>query len=198
MSRTVTPDTSTTLLRDVASSADNARWGEFVSRYRGMMFAYLKSRFPALDADDIVQETLIALAAALPRYRYEPSETGRFRNYLTGILRNKALKRCEKAAREEAAKEGFRMVAPPSSATDGGEEEWRSAALEIAMRQLLSDDRIHERSKQIFQRLVVDGESPDAVAAAYGMNRNGVDKIKSRMIWHLREIVRALEAAGNA
>ena len=198
MSRTVTPDTSTTLLRDVASSADNARWGEFVSRYRGMMFAYLKSRFPALDADDIVQETLIALAAALPRYRYEPSETGRFRNYLTGILRNKALKRCEKAAREEAAKEGLRLVAPPSPTMDGGEEEWRSAALEIAMRQLLSDDRIHERSKQIFQRLAVDGESPDAVAAAYGMNRNGVDKIKSRMIGHLCEIVRALEAAGNA
>ena len=29
------PTTSTTLLRDIGSSADNARWGEFVERYQG-------------------------------------------------------------------------------------------------------------------------------------------------------------------
>ena len=52
------PATSTTLLKDIGSSVTNARWGEFVSRYRPMMLAYLKAHFPAIDADDVVQETL--------------------------------------------------------------------------------------------------------------------------------------------
>ena len=66
------------------------------------------------------------------------------------------------------------------------------------MRQILDDDNIPDKSKQIFQRLTVDGVSPDEVAVAYGTSRNNVDKIKSRMIARLREIVRTLEEAGDA
>ena len=66
------------------------------------------------------------------------------------------------------------------------------------MRQILDDDNIPEKSKQIFQRLTVDGVSPDEVAVAYGTSRNNVDKTKSRMIARLREIVRTLEEAGDA
>ena len=50
----------------------------------------------------------------------------------------------------------------------------------------------------MFQRLTVDGVSPDEVAVAYGTSRNNVDKTKSRMIARLREIVRTLEEAGDA
>ena len=62
------PETSTTLLRDIASSAANARWGEFCARYEPMMRGYLRERFPYVEADDVVQETLVALAGALPDY----------------------------------------------------------------------------------------------------------------------------------
>ena len=193
------PETSTTLLRDIASDAGNARWGEFVARYRPMMIAYLKANFPAMEADDIVQETLVALVAVLPHYRYAPDETGHFHNYLTGILRNKALKRCKKLARESAIVEAKRQMEVLDSQRQVGDDEsdWRKSVMEIAMRQLLADDQIHEHSKQIFQRLTVDGMSPDAVAAAYGISRNSVDKIKSRMLEHLRGIVRSLMEAGN-
>ena len=86
------PTTSTTLLRDVASDSQHARWTEFATRYRPMMEAYLRERFPSADADDVIQETLVAVWAALPSYRYAPDEKGHFHNYLTGILRNKALR----------------------------------------------------------------------------------------------------------
>ena len=65
------------------------------------------------------------------------------------------------------------------------------------MRQLLSDDKIPDRSKQMFQRLTVDGISADEVASAYGTSRNNVDQTKSRMMARLRGIVQALEAAGD-
>ena len=86
------PTTSKTLLRDLGADARSPRWAEFISRYRPMMESFLAARYPSLapDADDLVQETLVALLRALPDYRYVPGEQGSFHNYLTGILRNKA------------------------------------------------------------------------------------------------------------
>lgn len=192
------PETSTTLLKDIANG-ENARWAEFVARYRPMMRSYMKSQFPTVDADDVVQETLIALSNVISNYRYAPDETGRFRNYLTGILRRKALKQCEKADKERTAKAELWELEDAGAAfgSPDDSDSWKDAVLEIAMRQILDDDKISDKSKQIFQRLTVDGVSPDEVAAAYGTSRNNVDKTKSRMIARLREIVRALEESGN-
>ena len=190
------PTTSTTLLRDIGSSADNARWGEFVERYQGMMAAYLKANFPSLEAEDIVQETLMTLSGILPNYQYDPEAKGYFHNYLTGILRNKARRECEKRARDKAYRDVVAAFAAESDAAhDARIADWQKSVYEIAMRELLSDDSIHQRSKQIFLRLSVDGMSPTEVASAYGVERNAVDKIKSRMIARLREIVASLEGA---
>lgn len=186
-------------MRDISADADNARWPEFVSRYRPMMQDYLKAHFPNVDADDIIQETLIALSRALPRYRYAPDETGHFRNYLTGILRNKALKCCEHGAKDRKLHTELRKLAAPErlEAPNTDSTVWRTALLEIATRQLLNDGMISDKSKQIFQRLTVDGQSPEDVAAAYGTSRNNVDKVKSRMIARLREIIRTLESVAD-
>ena len=189
------PETSTTLMRDIASDTKNARWGEFVSRYRPMMLAYVKSHFPTLDADDVVQETLVALSQVMPNYRYNPDVNGHFHNYLTGILRNKALRECGKRAREKSIHDDFAAIAQEGDAErDLRIAQWQESVYEIAMRELLADDSIHKRSKQIFLQLAVDGVSPDDVASAYGVGRNVVDKIKSRTIARLRDIVSSLEA----
>ena len=74
MTASQVPDTSTTLLRDVADSS-HARWSVFYSRYQPMMRSYLQARFPSLDADDIIQETFVALAKILPDYQYAPERT---------------------------------------------------------------------------------------------------------------------------
>ena len=194
------PETSTTLLRDISSDADSSRWPEFVARYRPMMRAYLKTHFPVVDADEMVQETLVALSKVLPYYRYDPDETGRFRNYLTGILRNKALKWCERANRDRTLKSDMRenAISVSQTASENDDSKWREALLEIAMLQLLANKQISDKSKQIFQRVAVDGQSPESVAAAYGTSRNNVDKIKSRMLVRLREIIRGLEDVGDA
>lgn len=187
------PVTSATLLQDIGSSADNARWGEFVERYRGMMIAYLRTRFPSLEAEDIVQDTLMALSRIMPNYRYDPEMSGHFRNYLTGILRNKALRECEKRAREDKLRKKIAAFAPAHVADqDVKTEEWRKSVYEIAVRELLSDGSIHQRSKQIFLRLAVDGVPAEEVASSYGVSRNVVDKIKSRLIARLRDIASSL------
>ena len=60
------PETSTTMLREMAKDADSPRWLDFVARYRPMMEAYMRERFPELDADEAIQETFIGLFRAPP------------------------------------------------------------------------------------------------------------------------------------
>ena len=205
------PTTSTTLLRDLAQDSQHARWGEFVARYRPMMEAFMRERFPSLDADDVIQETLIELIRVFPVYHYSPAEKGHFHNYLIGILRHRALRMMAeeetRAARqrkcaEDVSSGGTQFIASATGGTrscaSAEDAAWRESLLEIALGQLLSDPSIHERTRLVFARVAVNGEKPDEVAASFGMERNAVDQIKSRMMARLKELVAALEKADGA
>ena len=190
------PETSTTLLRQLAADTQHVRWGEFVRRYRPMMEDYLRRHFPGLEAEDVVSETLIALVDVLKNYRYAPDETGSFHNYLTGILKLKAL-HCHKMA-ERQAKSVAAISDSVKSADDQvasvEEQEWKETVFAIAVRQLLADETIQNRTKQVFLRVAINHESPDAVADSLGIKRNAVDQMKSRMMTKLREIVESLKS----
>lgn len=218
------PQTSATLLQNLASDSQHARWGEFVARYRPMMAAFMRSSFPTLDADEAIQQTLIALIRIFPVYRYVPDEKGSFHNYLTGVLRHKALKlrAAENRAAERRralsraasfyassgaalscaalAKEPSPLAATSAAASSRAaeEEKWRAAVFEIALQQYLADDAVQPRTKQIFTRLALNGEKPEAVAAAFGLTRNAVDQIRSRAMTRLRALVKALEQMDEA
>ena len=203
------PTTSKTLLRTLGENARSARWTEFVARYRPMMEAFLANRFPSLvsEADDIVQETLVALVQVLPNYRYSPGETGAFHNYLTGILHHKACARLraqerkarrDDAARAEAVGKDHAPTPPDTLYAELEKEAWRKAAFEISLRQLLADDSIQERTKQVFIRVAVRGEPIGDVAKAFGIEPNAVSQIRSRMTQRLRATVEALEKAESA
>ena len=64
----IAPETSTTLLRDIAADTQHIRWTEFYDRYRPLMLEYMGNRFPNLDADEAIQDTLIALTAECSIY----------------------------------------------------------------------------------------------------------------------------------
>ena len=171
----------------------------FHARYQPMMQAYLRRNFPSLDADDIIQETFISLVKLLPDYKYDPKENGHFHNYLTGILRRRALKAKERVARRTEVMEDY---GKESSGGLGDMEEkeksWRESLYEIALNQLLADRTVQGRTKQVFVRTVINREKPEAVAAAFRIERNAVDQIKSRMMDKLRKLIVALEKADTA
>ena len=189
----IVPATSTTLLRDLAQDSRHARWGEFVTRCRPMMEAFMRERYPMVDVDDAVQETLIALIKVFPAYRYSPEETGAFRNYLTGILRRRALRIIDAEKRRRNKEIGYQKIVE-SSKTDDAESDaqWRESVLEIGLRQLLADDSISDRTKEVFVRVAVNGEKPESVAEAYGITRNAVDQMKTRMKDRLQKLANAL------
>jgi len=189
------PKTSTTLLNELACDTQHARWGEFVARYHPMMLSFMQERFPGLDAEDIIQDTLIALIEIFPVYHYSPEEKGSFHNYLTGILRNKALRQIQRENRRLANMQAYAKEAKAAAVQDATQDADSSqrARFEIALRQLLSDDTVHARTREVFRRVAVNGEKPDAVASDFGITRNAVDQMKSRMMSRLRDFVAALE-----
>ena len=189
------PTTSTTLLRDLSADAQSPRWAELVARYRPALLSFLEAKFPTLSdaADDLVQETFLTLAKRLPDYRHAPDEKGLFRNYLAGILRFKAADEIRRRLREEGALAGAaERAAAGADPTEEELREWRHAAYEVALEQYLSDPSVHERTKQVFLRVALGGENPEAVAAAYGLDRNAVDQIRFRATRRLREIATTL------
>lgn len=188
------PETSTTLLRDLAQDSRHARWGEFVARYRPMMETYMHTRFPMVDADDAIQETLIALIKVFPVYHYSPEETGAFHNYLTGILRHRALRMIECESKRLNKELKYQEI-EGLSASGGNKDDglsWRESVFEIALQQLLADESINDRTKQVFVRVAVNGEKPESVAESFGIARNAVDQMKARMKERLRELANIL------
>ena len=185
------PTTSTTLLRQISGTADHPRWAEFVAKYRPMMEGYMRERFPGLDADDLVQETLLGVMKALPGYVEREDRKGAFHNFLTGVLRHKAI---------DALQRDGRRIGAEALAADGGtdgageeEDEWRRTLYAVALGQLMDSPRLGARSKQIFLRTALRGEKPQAVAESLGVARSLVDLTKTRMTARLRELVERLK-----
>lgn len=206
------PETSTTLLNALARDSQSSRWDEFVARYRPMMEAFMRERFPSVDADDAIQETLVALHGIIPVYRYAPDEKGRFRCYLTGILRNKAMRVLRDERRQAEAVAGMARSGPPSAlqregaapsapqwhADLAGEQSFRETVFEIALHEFLADESVADRTKRVFERTALNGEPPEAVASSFNMTRHAVDQAKCRSIARIRELVSALEALADA
>lgn len=194
------PKTSITLLKAIANNAESVRWAEFCRVYDAPMRAFLVARYPDVEPDDAIQDTLITLLRVLPGYTYLPDERGHFRNYLLGILKYRALDILRRRKRDARLYEGLRdedvgNLAAPEPEVDEEEAAWKQSAYESALAQLMADGRISETTRQIFRHVALRHEPPEAVAAAFGTTRNNVDQIKNRMVAKLHDLVVALVQA---
>ena len=153
-------------------------------------------RFPSLDADELIQETFIAVARVLPNYRYVPEEKGHFHNFLTGILHHKALNALRSdRRRDELQRKYADELHAEQQTTDEEQRLWRETLYEIALQQLMASPDVAARSKQIFLRTAIKGEKPEAVADAFSVSRAVVDQTKKRMLDRLRALVDSLKDA---
>lgn len=156
----------------------------------------MSERFPSLDADELIQETFIAIARVLPNYRYVPEEKGHFRSFLTGILHHKALNALRSNRRREELQQKYADEVRSQSQEPGdGQRQWRETIYEIALQQLLANPDISARNKQIFVRTAIKGEKPESVAESFSVSRDVVDQTKKRMLDRLRKSIDDLKSA---
>lgn len=216
LSKSPIPTTSETLLKSIGGDPGSRRWGEFVRKYRPMMEGYLGKRFPGVEAEDIIQETLAALSKVLRNYAYEPEEHGRFHCYLTKILEHKGADALRAKSRREgkdaayarahaewgglvagaedaggADEEPVPVLAVKGEAPGASREEWEKAVMEIAVRELRGE-RKEDRLWQAFWRTALHGEKGEDVAESLGMSRDAVYKARERMEKRLAEIAAGL------
>ena len=189
------PQTRISLINTIANHPESARWTEFCRAYEQPMRAYLASHFPTIEADDIIQETMVALMKALPNYRYDPDRKGHFRNYLIGIIRHKAVSEIRRRQAESDHIDAYaknRVEHFHDDEDDANSDSMRKAIFEAAVTQLMADDSISSATREIFRHVVLMHENPAQVAAEFGTTRNNVDQIKNRMINRLSELVQSM------
>jgi RNA polymerase sigma factor (sigma-70 family) len=223
MNRGTVPVTSATLVEGLAESRD-ASWRRFAALYRPMMIAFVAGKFPGADADEAIQETLLALVDAMPNYRYSPREKGAFHSFITRILEKRAQdglrKRWRRYARDmkyvdRLVDEGRVFIASEYSSEDGEDtgaqlilatddrrtgqkdREWRDALFTLALRELdgATANRVHW---QIFRRCVLGGEQAAEVSESLMVGRDMVYQTAKRMKERLKGIVQKLLAVGAA
>lgn len=187
------PKTSESLLIALGADSKSVRWREFVEKYTPVMRGYLRNRFPKIDHDEVIQRTFLAFVNTVKNYRYEPEATGLFHNYLIGMLRYKALSYCDEIKNDLQHKYEIVSLSSSPSESDAGldipDSDMRYSAYELALREVFADPVISTQSKEVFRRVAIAGESPESVASAFGITRNNVDQIKSRVLARLKKII---------
>ena len=188
------PATKISLIETISNCPDSARWTEFCRTYEQPMRAYLATHFPTIEADDVIQETLVALMKALPNYRYDPDRRGHFRNYLIGIIRHKAVSEIRRRQAEADCIDTYANNRVEHSDDDANADldSLCKEIFEAAVDQLMADDRISSATREIFRHVVLMHEKPAQVAAEFGTTRNNVDQIKNRLINRLSELVQSM------
>lgn len=187
------PITSRKLLAAIGSGPGATRWTEFFHKYTPGLRDYATRHFPSLEADDLIQDTFLVLVKRLKTYQYDPEAKGAFHNYLTGILRFLAIDRLRDNNRETTSRKRLAEDPTTQSEKSFSVDGWKKSAYEISLRRFLADPRVQPQTKEIFKRIAIRGEKPEAVASDFGLTRNAVDQIKDRTIRRLKALVADLE-----
>ena len=185
------PATSPTLLRAIAADPESPRWNDFARLYGPVVRRCLARTgaagrpLGAADRDDLVQETFLAVARALPGFRYDPAR-GRFRGYLATVVRNLVLRRRrEEAARPEVAvAETGELKAAP--ATTDAERELMLECWTLALARVLREHAFTPNAKAVFRAHVLDDRPAADVAAEFRMRPNAVYQVKDRVLRAVR------------
>ena len=185
-------ETSTSLLDRLREQPDSASWQRWVDLYTPLIRGWLRrNAMLGPDADDVVQEVLAVVVRKLPQFHREP-RTGAFRHWLRTITvhclrdfwRSKRLRPV--ATGDSNLLEMLDQLEDPDSALS---HQWDLEHDRHVTHQLLEliKPKFEPSTWLAFQRVALEGVSPDQTAAELGMTVNAVFIAKSRVLSRLRE-----------
>jgi RNA polymerase sigma-70 factor, ECF subfamily len=194
--------TSPSLLQRLRIEGNERDWEVFFSLYARPVFGLAQHFGLTPDqAEDVVQETMVALMRKLPEFRYDP-ERARFRTWIWRVVRNISITHWRRAQRRAAvsldAEESGGILSALATDDAGGSAEveraWRLALVREGLRMLEADTRLRSQTLAIFKELMLGGRDAEEIAAQFGVRRNVVDVIRVRLTQRLGKIVAALES----
>jgi RNA polymerase sigma-70 factor (ECF subfamily) len=195
--------TSLSLLERVKAD-DQQAWRRLVGLYSPLVGHWCaRWQVTGADADDVVQEVFVAVAAGIERFQRprpdapsapidEPAG-GTFRGWLGAITRTKLCDFYRRRRRQPAAQGGSDVRRLLQEIPDGTLSDDASDAAPLgdvyhrALELIRGDFENH--TWQAFWRTAVENQTPAEVAAALGMSKVAVRQAKARVLRRLKQEV---------
>lgn len=191
------PVTSVTLIakiKNLAPGEDAAAWVRFWDTYQGAIRAFAALKGGEQNADDIVMIVLGKLVDVLRKGQYTPDK-GSFHSYLATMIVNEV----HMAHRKDVVRQVDKRVsidapigdgeestvadtvAAPETMPDALDDDWRRAVLVAAREHVLMHTALSDRDRQVYRAYAMEGEDIAEVAKRFGISRNFVSQIKTRI-----------------
>jgi RNA polymerase sigma factor (sigma-70 family) len=184
--------TRQTLLNRLKDCADQESWKEFFELYWKLIYrTALKAGLSEADAEDVVQETIIALCKRLPDFTYDP-KVGSFKGYLLTLtswrIKDHIRERFTTSDRQIA------WLADPNGFVPETfwDEEWQNNLLEVARERV--KQKVNPKHYQIFDLHVDQSWPAHKVARTMGVSTARVYLIRHRITNLLRKEIKKLQA----
>jgi RNA polymerase sigma factor (sigma-70 family) len=184
--------TQPSLLLRIRDPRDAQAWGRFVELYTPFLFSVCKQQgLQSADAADVTQEVMRTVAAAIPRFRYDP-DRGAFRNWLFTVARSRindffrARRRQPVGTGESAVQDLLEEQVDPAGAEDW-ERSWREHVLGWAAERVRGE--FEPATWRAFWATAVEGRPVKEVAAEFGLTAGAVYIARSRVTARLRRVV---------
>ena len=190
------PVTSVTLIakiKNLAPGEDSAAWVRFWDTYQGAIRAFAALKGGESNADDIVMQVLGKLVDVLRSGQYTP-EKGSFHSYLATMIVNEVhmahrkdvVRQVDKripidAPVGEEGKTVADTLAGESATPESLDDDWRKAVLAAAREHVLMHTALSDRDRQVYRAYALEGEDIGEVAKKFGISRNFVSQIKTRI-----------------
>jgi RNA polymerase sigma factor (sigma-70 family) len=179
------PITRTSLLLRLRSGADPTGWCEFVRLYQPLLETFVRRAFvPEQDVPDVVQNILMRLIRALPRFEYAP-ERGRFRAWLGAVCRTAIMDWRRARPQTVSLSDAIAVEIHSVECDSHWELEHRQHVLRHAM--VAVRKQVPISAWLCFERYVLAGQSAESVAAGLQLTPAAVYVITSRIRARLRQ-----------
>ena len=183
------PNTPVTLIARMAAQAtgeDEATWVKFFELYQPVIRHFAEFAGARSDTDDVVQDVMVKLVEVFRSGAYRP-EKGRFRAFLATITRREVINRWQKAQVRAADRHvslnrtTTQEIAVQPEAAAMLDAKWRLAQHAAAVEHVLTRTALAQRSKDVYRAYVLEEKPIGEVAEAFGIPRNTVSQIKTRI-----------------
>ena len=183
--------TQMTLLQRIAiekTGEDEATWARFFELYYPAMVFFAKGLGGYDNAEDVASEVLVKLVDVLRHGKYERQPGKSFRAFVKTLIRNQLndLYRKEKARGLGLKVELTDQIKEEVVGEDQDfalklDTEWAEACQNAAVQHVLTKTALSEQSKSVYREYVVKGRPIDDVANEFGISKNVVSQIKTRI-----------------
>jgi RNA polymerase sigma-70 factor (ECF subfamily) len=187
------------LLLRLSDQQDIAAWDQFVTIYQPLIFRLARSKgFQEADAQDVVQEVMLAVSKAIHRWEPDPDK-GRFRDWLFRIARNMMInfltrRKHKSLGAVESADEMLVDHPDPSSSSEATQEfelEYRRGVFLLAAERVRA--QVRPNTWEAFRLTAIEEFSIAKAARQLGMKEGAVLVARCRVLARMRLVVAELD-----